>query len=49
MYLLICGSFMSAKNNWVHKSQIRKSQEYTVWSAKFANPQISTMAEGPQI
>jgi hypothetical protein len=44
MYLLICGSFKSAKNNWVHKSQIAK-----IYGLQIANPQISTMAEGPQI
>jgi hypothetical protein len=30
MYLRICGSFKSSKNNWVRKSQICKSQKYTV-------------------
>jgi hypothetical protein len=28
MYRRICGSFKSAKNNWVRKSQILKSQKY---------------------
>jgi hypothetical protein len=30
MYLRICGSFKSATNNWIRKSEIRKSQKYIV-------------------
>ncbi len=41
-YVRICGSFKSAKNNWVDRSQIAKS----IWSA---NPQNAAFAEGPQI
>ncbi len=49
MYLRICGSFKSAKNNWVRKSQIRKSQK--MYGPQIANrkSQIATFAESPQI
>jgi hypothetical protein len=42
MHSRICGSFKSAKNNWVRKLQIYKSQEICV-------QQIATFAEDPQI
>jgi hypothetical protein len=44
MYLWICGSLMSAKNTWVHKSQIAK-----IYGPQIANLQIYTFEEGPQI
>ncbi len=47
MFLRICGSFKSAKNNWARKSQICKSQK--VYGPQIANPQIATFQEGPQI
>jgi hypothetical protein len=40
--ICICGSFMSAKTNWAHKSQISKLQ-------KGLDPQIATFAEALQI
>jgi hypothetical protein len=47
MYLGICESFKSAKNNWVRKSQIRKLQN--IHSPRMVNPQTATFAERPQI
>jgi hypothetical protein len=44
MYLWICGSLMSAKNTWVHKSQIAK-----IYGPQIANLQIYTFEEGLQI
>jgi hypothetical protein len=42
MYLRIFGSFTPAKNDWVRKSQIRKSQKYMV-----SKSQIATFSENP--
>ncbi len=45
--ICICGSFKSAKNNWVHKSQIRKSQNNH--GPQIGNLQIAKYVDGPQI
>jgi hypothetical protein len=42
MYLQICYSLKSTKNNWVRKSQ-------KIYGLQIANPQIATLAEGLQI
>jgi hypothetical protein len=47
MYLRICRSFKSAKDNWVRKSQIRKSQK--IYDPQIANTKIATSAERSQI
>jgi hypothetical protein len=39
-------NFKSTKNNWVRKSQIRKSQK--IYGSQIANPQIATFADVPQ-
>jgi hypothetical protein len=47
IYLLICGIFKSANNNWVRKSQIRKSPK--VYGPQILKPQIDTFVECPKI
>jgi hypothetical protein len=50
MYLWICGSFKTAKNNWVRKSanpQIANHKK--IYGPQIANLQMATFAVGPQI
>jgi hypothetical protein len=47
IYLRNCGIFKSANNNWVRKSQIRKSPK--IYGPQILKPQIDTFVEGPKI
>ncbi len=47
MFLRICGSFQSAKNN--KGLQIENQQIKRINNPQLTNPQIATFSEGPQI
>ncbi len=47
MYFWICGSFKSAKNNFV--ANRRSTNHKKIDGLQIVDPQIATSAEGPQI